>query len=286
MTKRLTSSARALSSFAAPRWETIKQSAASGFHFATPLYEKNFIKKDADGEFLYQGGNLRGLSSPVGEPLLVEKLAKVHEGKITPEEFASEFGLLGRDLLLADSLRARKGGIRPTPETVGDPRFRYSEADPLDWFKGHAQGVFIVLNLLAAIQQRDIPTIRQFFAARPRLRAVGSWPGQPIQAAREFVVGLINHNLQGVQRELSAVGGVIRSEFHARALIDVVYWKLADLAEGTHAVVRRCEGCGSLFTDKDPRLKHCPGGKCSARKRMRKFRKKYRAAEKGKRRKS
>jgi len=98
----------------------------------------------------------------------------------------------------------------------------------------------------------------------------------------------LNSNIQNIKREFileridpkdeSNTNNKIHSYFDFKALLDVIYWKLADKIDG--GVIKRCaaEGCGGIFIQTDKRMIYCPplsGHKessCAARERMRKAR--------------
>ena len=83
-----------------------------------------------------------------------------------------------------------------------------------------------------------------------RTRASG--PGLRLLALR--VIGeLLNPNLASVPRTFDPDTGEARFRF--TALIQAVYWQLADRLG--HHKVRRCP-CGGLFFQSDPRQRYCP----------------------------
>ena len=211
-----------------------------GFNFAWPVFQRYRVK---DG-ILREEGRVLKVIAPVAELQLLGTLAGVYQGKTTVENFACEFGYLGHAHIC--EVKNRRGG------------------DPLPWFRTQAKNIFEILNLLAAIGRNDARTIRQALKIPP--------DDDPIRSAQRHIEIILNPHLEGIPRQLWAGVDGIRSVFKPRALIDVVYWQLADLAEGRE-VVRRCLECESLFTSTDPRRQYCPGKNCSMRRRVRLFRK-------------
>src|SRR5947209_13999313 len=98
-----------------------------GFSFAWPLHDNYTVRKNV----LLGIGDASRFIAPAGEAGLFASLAKVHGKKITPANFAKEFGLLGHDEL--SSHEQRRGG------------------DPIPWFLDHARNVSDLLNALEAI---------------------------------------------------------------------------------------------------------------------------------------
>jgi hypothetical protein len=194
---------------------------------------------------------VRRVFAPASEVRLLPELARVYEGKITPEDFASEFGLLGHSHICKPEQRC--GG------------------DPVRWFRSHAKNVFDTLNLLEAINRKDVVVIGNFLRRLPRFFATTAWPSNPIRAAREAVVMMVNPQIEGVRRQLQVGTDGIRSVLQPRALIDVVYWQLANASEGV-PTIRRCLECESFFIGGDPRRMYCPGKNCGMQRRVKRFR--------------
>ena len=198
---------------------------------------------------------LRRLSAPAGElQSLLSAIEKV-QGEITPEEFVSDFGLLGHSKICHPKDRDPGGG------------------DPVNWFRREARDIFNVARLLEAIDRKDIGAIKGFFEGQvPGFFATVSWPSNPIRTAQEYVVGIINPYLEGIHRQLQVAADGIHAFYKPRALLDLVHWQLAKVAQGL-SVVRHCDGCGKMFVSTDPRRQYCPGGKnCSGRHRIKLFR--------------
>ena len=226
-----------------------------GFSFAWPVYQRYVIK----GDVLCEVGRHplflpTRLIAPAIESDLYATLAKVHQGIVKPLEFASQFGLLGHDHTVDPT--ARRGG------------------DPIPWFRRQANDVFHIVNLLEAISDTDALRVQQWLKGLrpPYFHASVHWESNPVRAGREFLSRLLTARMEGIHRKLEvAADGTMRSVFQPRALIDVIYWQLADYACG-NGRVRHCVGCGEIFVSSDPRRLYCPGKTCANRTWVRRFR--------------
>jgi hypothetical protein len=95
---------------------------------------------------------------------------------------------------------------------------------------------------------------------------------QVAEAAQELLARLITPNLVGVQRIYDGR----RSRFEFRALIQLIYWRLADMAGSSF--LRQCDECSTYFFCSDPRQRFCPPpagireSRCAKRQRMRQWR--------------
>ena len=216
--------------------------------------------------------------APAANPDLPCYLAEVHAGRITPQQFASEFGLLGHFALVPPE--RRMGG------------------DPIRWFMAHARTVYTCIQLLAEAQSGDAQHLRSIlnsFPAGPYAEqgriyqktfiATCDWPKRPRAVAFLIVRNLINPNLEGIRFKLHEAknrGGHIWLGF--RALIEVIYWHLANLAANGRdgRSIHRCVECGQFFIAKDERQQYCPHplakgrSRCASRHNVRLHRKKER----------
>jgi hypothetical protein len=77
-----------------------------------------------------------------------------------------------------------------------------------------------------------------------------------VDLARTIRRVLINQNMAQMARRLQARGPQEHSAFGFTALIELIYWLLADAIEGGY--VSRCEACTALFTHRKPRQRFCP----------------------------
>lgn len=225
-----------------------KRSWTAGFSFGWPVYERYEVK---DG-VMREKGQVKRFIAPAAEPeRILDSLLDVHRGKASPEGFALEYGLLGHAHVVERA--HRRGG------------------DPVAWFGQQAKDAFDAVELSRAIHAKDEQAIKGFFKRWKRLFWSAKMPSDPVGAAREALTTIVNPHLQGVPRQLQPYGDRLCSVFQPRALVDFVFWTIADTAEGRLAV-GRCKGCGSLFVSDDPRSQYCPGRNCGANARMRKYR--------------
>lgn len=197
--------------------------------------------------------------------------------------FYQDFGLLGYTLLT--------GRPHRVPRAAG--RFDLREGDPIHWALAHAENVALILALtrerykqldrrLTSISETQslmrIPTIAPPQNSVPLALDVAQElekPGiQPLDVARRIIAELLNSNLAGIARVYDPQTAAPR--FHFRALIDIIFWQLADRLEGRYQI-RVCP-CGALFFAQDARQKHCPPrtdareSACTKRFRMRRLR--------------
>jgi hypothetical protein len=213
--------------------------------------------------------------APAVEDSLPSALAKLSESPADLLNFVRTYGLLG--------FTDEKNG-KPLP------------GEPCDWIRAHARTVSAILELGELIREGDsyalqetLPGISGPFAKRSEIYHPGpiatvNWPGNPLAAARELVHKLINPNLAGIRRELRLRGdGTSRSVFAFDAMIDVVYWRLADSVAGD--MIRRCEDCRRPFISRDKRNKYCPAApgvrrsRCGIRKNVADFRERGKGGE-------
>ena len=95
---------------------------------------------------------------------------------------------------------------------------------------------------------------------------------QIADAGKLLLAELFNPNLGSVRRTFDPKSG--SSVFHFRALIEAIYWQIADKGKA----LRQCEECGLWFFPNDARRKFCPNptsgreSKCGKRNFMRKLR--------------
>jgi hypothetical protein len=203
----------------------------------------------------------------------------VAQGKTKPVEFANRFGLLGYNYIVPRE-NSCKGG------------------DPLNWFLAHAHTVYTIAELIERVKEaRESDGGRRHLANYLREEitdgpyALGGWvtrvrfqqsPTSPVLAANGVLRYLLNANLGETGRRLTATG--LRTIFAFRALVQVIYWQLAD--QIGKSSIHRCAECGRIFTGANSRSRFCPpsGGKkisaCKSRWNVREFRKKKRPRRK------
>lgn len=272
------------------RKEAAEESPAACIVFSAFGRDRYSTEEHPDGELLRESGEPR-IISLTGDHQLPLKLALVHEGKITPSAFAAEYGLLGDDMLAIATHRWHRGAdgaVIPAETRRG--------ADRLSWFMQQAADVFRVLCLLESLDEKDVEKIKKAFVPlevalknKNLLKDVDAIVGgveDPIELARHEIVRLIQPHLEGINRELVMTADGFRSRFKARALVDVVYWTLADLAqkvsEGS-SFVRHCKECKTLYIADDPRRLFC-SKKCGNRHGVRSWRTEQQKESKGRKR--
>ena len=246
----------------------------------------------------YQGGRAY---SPAADPSLPGELARLHRGEIKILEFVSLFGLLGYahifprkkrvkiDVPVDDPLGGDPGKKREKVDVEVDD---FLGGDPVIWVMEHAHIVSVLLELIGLMEERDIYGLSETLKELPAepFWMASSWEKKdllrdPLNSARQIAEILINRNISGISRQLS--GGVLgfpsRSCFEFRAMIEVVYWQLADKLE--RGGVRRCKDCGHFFVSRDKRQWYCPApnglkrSRCASRSNVRAHRERQRDRE-------
>lgn len=237
-----------------------------------------------------QGKDAR-LYFPAAHKELPSELAKLHEGdEKAVLDFARTYGALGYRCLVKDHT--------------------LPNGDPLTWIWAHAGTVRLCLRLLEGLQDKDtnhIPNrdhldnvLREIAspqwgqdAPKARIAAGGkigeAYWGLAPQSRGEFedlaatiFKDIVNKNLIGLSPRLvfNEQTNSWRQVFSFQALIQMVYWHLANYAAGGR--LKRCEaeGCGSLFLQTDGRQRFCPPrldaqaeSPCAVRQRQRNLRK-------------
>jgi hypothetical protein len=223
--------------------------------------------------------------APAEEPGLLGAFLDVGGGRLNPTKFADKFGLLGYNQLV--------------------PNENKCAGDPLDWFMAHARTVHVIAeltNLLKKVQQRKIapakladyeskiPDGPYALGATVALIPLQQKAEKPVPVAIGTLQHLLNANLGSTARKLqmTEVGG-LRNAFTFRALVEVVYWQLADqLVKGS---IHQCKECQRIFMSRDPRAEFCPPdpgkktSRCKSLWTVHRFREKQRNKKKQSRRK-
>jgi hypothetical protein len=188
--------------------------------------------------------------------------------------------------------------------------------DPLPWIWAHIRTVKICLELTALIQDRSEEGAEEFLkqfrsnrSATPpyydlnvailhKIESRGvQWSCDQRKGADRWTAldfakyirrDLINENISRIRIALGPVGRSEDSFFEYRALIEMVYWHLHNIA--TEGKLRRCLECRAFFIQRDAREKFCRTGlvkdqsycgiKYRARIAMRKLRQKKRGGRK------
>jgi hypothetical protein len=208
--------------------------------------------------------------------------------------FMKAFGGLGQTVLAGKPIRI-----------VEDNQPFLADGDGLTWALLHAENIDGCLWLAGTLRDAEksgpdtktaLAKLRKFFerwgGAQPTVRghlvATVAPPwfetitvecppsqasiGQVAEAAQQFLARLITPNLAGVPRIYDGK----RSWFEFRALIQLIYWRLADMAGSSS--LRQCEECSTYFFCSDPRQRFCPPptgireSRCAKRQRMRQLR--------------
>lgn len=231
------------------------------FSSVWPVFEDYRVE---DGMLVY-GDQIREhkYSRPSEMPSIVFDLAALARGSDQDVvDFAKHWGSLGYGQLIG----------------------RVLAPEPIEWIRAHAQGLWHVLQLLHYIQFKD-PGLGTYLASlvvpirEPHFRVdslptmiCGSGPNllrvaftgrfnglSDREQAWEIVRDVIEPNLKGISPTLvplvDAEGLVVKYQF--RALVNIVYWHAARLAEGVGGI-GTCVMCGGLFLRTDRRQRFCP----------------------------
>jgi hypothetical protein len=220
--------------------------------------------------------------APLSYPILTN-LAKIQlNDESAVLSFITKYGLLGYDHLV--NVDSRLGG------------------DPLKWIWAHSYAIRLCLDLLKELQAHDDENVCSILRDLPQANAktlspivthaaaekiaakpwfIGNKPDKNISPGvalgRKIVSDLINANIRGICPRLSFQNSEPRIFWRFGALIEVAYWKLANLATGHSGRVVRCEavGCGARFIQTDGRQRFCPPdqpkeeSRCAIRQRVR-----------------
>jgi hypothetical protein len=96
----------------------------------------------------------------------------------------------------------------------------------------------------------QVPILSEPWQIGIRPAALSLRNADPLTISRQIIASLLNPNLSGVSRTYDPVTN--RPTFQFRALIEMVYWELADRLG--HYQIRACR-CGALFFASDAREK-------------------------------
>jgi hypothetical protein len=235
---------------------------------------------------------IRGLRSyyPLTSVELPTALARIssetRENRLSPVDFALEFGLLGHDKLVTEGRWFGASRI---------DRVQVRGGDPVEWIQAHSRAVGFCIRFMGLLEEGDETEIRDEleiikpgpYAAEARIVNLPSAAhinrmlkeNVPASAiVRRFIGTLITENIVRVRRRMSLdmFGTRIDSSLYFPAMIAAVYWQLADRLEG--GGIRRCLGCKEFFVARDKRQQYCPAwpgstrSRCSSRVNVRIFR--------------
>lgn len=259
-----------------------------------PLWERQLWKvaesyEVKDGKLFPQGKECARHYAPLKTPELPTELQRVATGNLSPIEFAGQFGLLGYRNLTG---------------------YQQHEGDPLDWVVAHARTVHFCLQFIGMLQEdaseEEIRYELEQFPDGPYallekiieidLRCDISPPKNETEkklrghvkashVARIEVCKFVSYNIERVGRRLltDRFATKIDSYISFHAMIEAVYWQLADRIEG--GGVRRCLACKQFFVARDKRQQYCPPwpgstrSRCSARLNVQNFRSREKVGE-------
>lgn len=269
-----------------PVWESYRVVNTDGELFVRPEGRK--VKTLDVGNEPTLPTELARVNRPWGTKLrpLIEEIKRTHPKEPVGEklderrvkvllEFIKQFGCLGQTVLEG---RPRKIGR----ELV--------DGDSLVWALSHAENVDACLSLLIMLRNKEWSRMREFFQTpRARMVPVLTSPfyasitiprvstdarrNELESAGRQLLEALLNRNLEGVKRVCDGK----ESRFEFVAPIQVIYWRLADLAGSPY--LRQCVDCNTVFFASDARQIFCPPpqgireSRCAKRYRMREIRK-------------
>lgn len=231
------------------------------------------------------------LYDPLLKSELPDRLIEVASGLTSPVEFANEHGLLGYSELHDWGFSTKpEMGDNPQSFHAEDPdfvrqaktplpkyleqKFAIDQAEPLQWFLAHARTVKAANDLIVGLKLKDDSLLRKSledlphkqYAALDKVSDSYAFDCAPdyaardiLAATREALIGLINPNIQGLQRKLHVDNfGQLRYSLTFTALIQIVYWHLASRLEDDRLPPRFCQRCGEPFFPADPRQRYCP----------------------------
>lgn len=213
--------------------------------------------------------------NPFAEYELPTQLARIATGELSLEEFAGRFGLLGYENLFRQTMLARAMPGRELLRQLSRDKAIRKGGEPVKWVLAHSRTVALCLQLIGVLEEADSQAIveavetttpgpyawglgvgklstafaRQTLEVRPKLHA---------GIARGWLRNFITENIAGISRrmDMDAYGTRLASFFSFRAMIQTVYWQLADKVEG--GGIRRCLECKRFFLARDKRQQYCP----------------------------
>jgi hypothetical protein len=167
--------------------------------------------------------------------------------------------------------------------------------DPVKWVLAHSRTVALCLQLIGVLEEADRHAIAETVettTSGPYAWRLGvgklstkfaqstleTRPQLHAGIARGWLRNFITDNIAGISRrmDMDAYGTRLVSFFSFRAMIETVYWQLADKAES--GGIRRCLECKRFFVARDKRQQYCPPfpgasrSRCSSRLNISNFR--------------
>lgn len=242
----------------------------------------------ADGLLRRVGDGCARTYNPFAEVELPTALARICSEEISPLEFASDYGELGYTALVRTALvpsfsaclpkspewKAAHTAYKNYQDALYSAARNLPEGDPEDWLLAHSRTVALCLEFIGLLEEGDEEQIREAIEGvqrGPYARGVHlftmstrDWrkslqDGVPASALiRRNLSDIISENIAGVRRWLVTDPHCTRSEsfFLCNAMIEAVYWQLADRMEAK--MVRRCLECRRFFVSRDKRQQYCP----------------------------
>jgi hypothetical protein len=273
---------------------------------------------DDKSPWIYPAGERRPAYEPAHVVGLAQALAEVHraprdrsDAPATWENYPAVRALL-RFVRTYGHLGRTDLETPPWREIKEAGREQWVSGDPVVWALAHASNVHEILTLAGALaHKRSTKALQAYLEARqrslatfPRAESVPTlappWSVPLDAASTDLRAALAKPNSEGRRAALERIGqrllvqrldpnlarvdrvydpGRGVSLFRFRALIQVIYWQLAD--RFGKVPIRQC-ACGLWFFSADPRQKYCPPppevseSRCSAKYRMRRLRRKAR----------
>lgn len=213
-------------------------------------------------------------------PNIFGKINPIKENEIL--KFVSRYGALGREDLPQRSKIALEKTSKETNSQI-DPKFLWRRTkyvdefapESLEWIQQHIKTVRLVLELLTCIQEEDEKKIIKLIQnaeidveASPikrqvRLAALGEIINvgyfrleiEPMFSAVDLVKRVLNENVKSISRTMVFDEGQFKSYFVNNTLIEIIYWQLANIAEGGE--LKRCAHCNTPFLSTRTDQKFC-----------------------------
>jgi hypothetical protein len=233
---------------------------------ALPVFNDYAIDNDILKPCMIKG--LGKLYFPFLHKEMPHHFARLYEGDNSNIiNFAKSYGMLGRELLVASQ--------------IYDPNKRKGYPETVEWIKAHSKSVHICLSIINHLKQfphdssvnYENPPLNEYLSQfllngnTYHLVNVGNtYEIQSITFGKEIdlykdairiLQELINCNLCHFYRSIELqANGNISNNYNFTALIEVIYWILADTVVNGH--VKQCEECGRVFIQTDKRQRYCP----------------------------
>ncbi len=238
---------------AMPSAGELRRSEGAGFRTGWIVDSEYRIETRGGQRVLVHDGRIERFYAPAIEDGLVEAFCLVRDEK-SLLEFAHRYGQLGHWAVV--DLDERVGG------------------DPVPWVLAHSVQVRAVRDLLDIIRRARIGEWKPGQLRRPIGHAASMagvhlpgeqrtgkerrffdtvhWPGNPIRTAYEVVASLINPQIRGIYYALASDEEIPGLFLHFRALVEMLYWHLAQKLKGEW---RRCKrlDCPVWFQVDEPR---------------------------------